>query len=127
MGYESSPHEIRFAESPSYKGRILHAIHQLVFFVVVIGIGSAAEAQDSHEPAPHQDYNEGFAPGYHPGEMEPSVDIIDEFRSSIRESFERAAQDIGENFGHIVEEHINAAVRRQWKKRGGKQTSSAWN
>ena len=69
----------------------------LVLFVVVIGISSVAEGQ-------------GDNPGHPPGEpIEHSVDILDEFRSSIRESFERAAQDIGESFGHMVEEHINEA------------------
>ena len=72
----------------------------LFLFVVVIGISSVAEGQEDI-----------IDPGHHPGEpIEHSVDILDEFRSSIRASFERAAQDIGESFGHMVEEHINEAV-----------------
>ena len=70
----------------------------LFLFVVVIGISSVAEGQEDN-------------PGHPPGEpIEHSVDILDEFRSSLRESFERAAQDIGESFGHMVEEHSNEAV-----------------
>ena len=72
----------------------------LFLFVVVIGISSVAEGQEDI-----------IDPGHHPGEpIEHSVDILDEFRSSILESFERAAQDIGESFGHMVEEHSNEAV-----------------
>ena len=71
----------------------------LFLFVVVIGISSVAEGQEDVVDPNHQ-----------PDEMKPSVDILDEFRSSIRESFERAAQDIGESFGHMVEEHSNEAV-----------------
>jgi len=70
----------------------------LFLFVVVIGISSVAEGQEDN-------------PGHPPGEpIEHSVDILDEFRSSLRESFERAAQDIEESFGHMVEEHSNEAV-----------------
>ena len=72
----------------------------LFLFVVVIGISSVAEGQEDI-----------IDPGHHPGEpIEHSVDILDEFRSSLRESFERAAQDIEESFGHMVEEHSNEAV-----------------
>ena len=72
----------------------------LFLFVVVIGISSGAEGQEDI-----------IDPGHHPGEpIEHSVDILDEFRSSLRESFERAAQDIEESFGHMVEEHSNEAV-----------------
>ena len=72
----------------------------LFLFVVVIGISSVAEG--------HEDIIDH---GHHPGEpIEHSVDILDEFRSSLRESFERAAQDIEESFGHMVEEHSNEAV-----------------
>ena len=72
----------------------------LFLFGVVIGISSVAEGQEDI-----------IDPGHHPGEpIEHSVDILDEFRSSLRESFERAAQDIGESFGHMVEEHSNEAV-----------------
>ena len=66
----------------------------------MIGISSVAEGQEDI-----------VDPGHHPGEpIEHSVDILDEFRSSLRESFERAAQDIEESFGHMVEEHSNEAV-----------------
>ena len=72
----------------------------MFLFGVVIGISSVAEG--------HEDIIDH---GHHPGEpIEHSVDILDEFRSSLRESFERAAQDIEESFGHMVEEHSNEAV-----------------
>ena len=72
----------------------------MFLFGVVIGISSVAEGQEDI-----------VDPGHRPGEpIEHSVDILDEFRSSLRESFERAAQDIEESFGHMVEEHSNEAV-----------------
>ena len=72
----------------------------LFLFVAVIGISSVAEGDDGNGGGERS-----------ADEMDPGLEMLrDEFRSSIRASFEQVAQDIEESFGQALEAHINAAV-----------------